>query len=635
MVFTGLRLLRSDMKAVLASVAVILGFVVESFATESKLLVPASGLVVSARSGTSVRPTDGGGYDIDNDGTYRWPGVEISREDGDVWDLSRVGVVEVVVSNRGDRAEMISADVFPLGANRDQVPLRSSLVPPGEIRLISVQLADSRLVTDVPVRLQGMTGVVRSQSAVSLNYGKTSKIEVFQCLPEGQLTKSQFSVLSVRTSFEAAKPKLIAATNFFPFVDRYGQLKHLEWPGKIHSDAELRRSRGVEEAWLDAHAESPIQDSDRFGGWSSGPKLRASGYFRTEKVGGKWWLVDPDGHLFFSLGVTCVYADNSTPITGREDYFEWVPDSTVPGWWFFEPEKRAMFNFIEHNELIKYGSDWKTHFAETAHRRFRSWGINTIGNWSHEYVWKLRRTPYVATIDCSSETRIRTDREGQFGRPVPDVFSPGFVADIRARLGALAAKIKDDPWCVGVFIDNELAWTSLSEPEPVAERYFSTIASEFKRALPNHLYLGCRFAWADDPVWRAASRHCDVVSFNFYERRPTKDLPSGSVDKPLIVGEFHFGALDRGMLGSACAPTFDQQERAHCFADFVNDCLDRQRIVGCHWFQYQDQALTGRLDGENLQIGFTSVCDVPYPELVASCRATAREMYLRRFSGRR
>ena len=28
--------------------------------------------------------------------------------------------------------------------------------------------------------------------------------------------------------------------DFFPFIDRYGQYRHSEWPAKVHSDAELR-----------------------------------------------------------------------------------------------------------------------------------------------------------------------------------------------------------------------------------------------------------------------------------------------------------------------------------------------------------------------------------------------------------
>ena len=44
-----------------------------------------------------------------------------------------------------------------------------------------------------------------------------------------------------------------------------------------------------------------------------------------------------------------------------------------------------------------------------------------------------------------------------------------------------------------------------------------------------------------------------------------------------------------------------------------------------------NQALTGRSDGENYQIGFLNVADVPYPELVQAARDVASTMYWRRY----
>ena len=49
--------------------------------------------------------------------------------------------------------------------------------------------------------------------------------------------------------------------------------------------------------------------------------------------------------------------------------------------------------------------------------------------------------------------------------------------------------------------------------------------------------------------------------------------------------------------------------------------------MGTHWFQYKDQATTGRGDGENYQIGFIDICDTPYPEIIAAARNTGDTMY--------
>ena len=50
-------------------------------------------------------------------------------------------------------------------------------------------------------------------------------------------------------------------------------------------------------------------------------------------------------------------------------------------------------------------------------------------------------------------------------------------------------------------------------------------------------------------------------------------------------------------------------------------------IVGTHWFQYGDQATTGRGDGENYQIGFLDVCDTPYEETIAASREVGSQLY--------
>jgi hypothetical protein len=71
------------------------------------------------------------------------------------------------------------------------------------------------------------------------------------------------------------------------------------------------------------------------------------------------------------------------------------------------------------------------------------------------------------------------------------------------------------------------------------------------------------------------------------------------------------------------------------YETYVNSVLDHPLFVGCHWFQYMDQPLTGRtLDGENYNIGFVTITDTPYPEMVAAARKTHSAMYRRRMKNR-
>jgi len=144
---------------------------------------------------------------------------------------------------------------------------------------------------------------------------------------------------------------------------------------------------------------------------------------------------------------------------------------------------------------------------------------------------------------------------------------------------------------------------------------------------PNQLYMGCRFAWVNDRAARAAGKFCDIVCYNRYRYSVEELRLPGEIDMPLIIGEFHFGALDRGMFHTGLRKTANQEDRADKYRDYVQGALRNPYIVGTHWFQYKDQATTGRGDGENYQIGFIDICDKPYPEIVRACREVGYNLY--------
>ena len=120
-----------------------------------------------------------------------------------------------------------------------------------------------------------------------------------------------------------------------------------------------------------------------------------------EKYEGKWWLVDPDGRLFWSHGIDCVRPSNGvTPITDREYLYADLPDTDSPfaefyggGAWaphnYYEGKTYRTYNFTSSNLLRKYGQDWYQAYAEITHRSLRSWGMNTIANWSSDGIRQL------------------------------------------------------------------------------------------------------------------------------------------------------------------------------------------------------------------------------------------------------
>jgi hypothetical protein len=624
-----------------------------------------------------------------------WPGLTLKAPQGR-WDLSPYELIALDVANRGREKATLRCRVDNPGADGTNHCVTDLItLDPGASGTLTVRIFPVPWKLDRPLELVGMRGF--PVHAGKLDTGDVTQLVLFADHPK---TDNAFEVDNIRAGGHVG---VLPTASFLPFIDELGQYLHQDWPGKTHSIEALVAAAKTEDEDLKAHLRP--KSWNKYGGWADGPRLKATGYFRVQKHKGKWWLVDPTGRLFWSHGIDCVRAANATPITNRERYFRGLPGPDTrfasfygkAGWaphgYYQDHAPYRTYDFTRANLLRKYGPDFDQVFADLAHRRLESWAVNTIANWSEPEIYLLRLTPYTATI--SYDARKLEGSQGYWGK-FYDVFDPSFATNLRQRLEQERGRTAGDPWCIGYFVHNELAWgddTSLalatlaspaSQPAKIvfledlkikygtieelnqtwgtshaswedllrsqqapdqakarpdleefytktAETYFSTIRRELKRVAPDQLYLGCRFAWVNDRAARAATKFCDVVSYNryTYSVADTK-LPDG-VDMPIIIGEFHFGALDRGLFHTGLRRTDSQQDRANKYTDYVRGALLNPYIVGTHWFQYLDQPTTGRGDGENYQIGFLDVCDRPYPEIVAAARNVGGSMYEYRF----
>ncbi len=487
---------------------------------------------------------------------------------------------------------------------------------------------------------------------------------------------------------------------FFPFIDKYGQFKFKEWEGKIHSDSDIKSAIEKEEKNL-AQNPSP-KNRNQFGGFENGKKFEATGHFYTKKIDGKWWLIDPTGALFWSHGVVRVTPSSAiTPLDNREFYFENLPDSLSEFAQFYETKDELLYpyylkrgikktyDFSAANIYRKYGKQWREKYADMAHRRLKSWGLNTIANSSDSSIFMMRRTPYIDRFELKPPEVPALDGVKSQWWPFPDVFSKEFELSLENNL----LKRKDqlnDAWCLGFFVDNEIHWgnpTTLATNailtpksvtkkvfserlkskykdieklnsawktsyknwedflksdeipenvsqddliefnEEITETYFKKIRDAIKKFAPNKLYMGCRFAGSNKNVIEIGAKYCDIISYNIY-RDDLKwlKLPDG-VDKPIMIGEFHFGSTDRGPFHPSLIHRANQKERAKAYYDYVHSALKHPNVVGTHWHQFSDQAATGRFDGENFQVGFTDVADNPYPETIEKIREIGYKLY--------
>lgn len=433
-----------------------------------------------------------------------------------------------------------------------------------------------------------------------------------------------------------------------PVVDSFGQWVPEEWPGKAENLHELHRAWEAESHLLAASPRRPT----RFGGYA-GHRVEGSGFFRVEKIAERWWFVDPEGFLFFSAGVNCVSPHSFTPVSGREDFFAEMtpaPFRQVSG----RGGKEAV-SFAGWNVARRLGENWEEQWRDYALRRMDAWGLNTIGNWSDTGLPALRRMPYVFTMQpWDSQTSLMG---------MPDIYAPDFADRVEELARAQCTARKEDPWLLGYFIGNEPAWphrealfcqTLLEGPaipmraaleehlragdsaercvafvHQTFERFLELVCAAMRRHDSNHLNLGIRLdASSPEAVIRMA-RIFDVYSHNIYSYEPGTaflDRLHELTGKPIVIGEFHFGAPGRGMDAGLCL-TLNEEEKAAAYRYYVENGAAHPALIGTHWFQWVDQPATGRFDGENYNIGLVDVTDRPYPAMVAALQATHARLY--------
>lgn len=453
----------------------------------------------------------------------------------------------------------------------------------------------------------------------------------------------------------------------YPLVDELGQWIPAEWPGKAKTLDDLKAAWSEEEAAL----KPGDFNISKYGGFLN-TKTKATGFFRVEKIDGKWWFVDPEGHLFFSTG-SCGIGPRSelSRVQGREYIFAALPpasltsvnppagaQATPPSGTVANqlPRRRGGPSFYVWNLSRRYGQDWDQKWLDLTIRRMLSWGINTAGNWSDATLGNSHNITYAATLNGWG---IETGVMG-----LPDVYAPDYAANVDAAAKRQCAPRKDDPWLLGYFIGNEQPWpgretdlintilagketpmqtelkkflTSGDTPERRKEfayntftKFLSTVSKAIKKYDPNHLNIGIRYGGnPPDDIIKASKGYFDVFSLNVYGYSVNQNTMKKIADftgLPIIIGEFHFGTPGRG-LAPGLAQTVSQEERGVAYRYYVENAAANPNLIGTHWFQWLDQPSTGRNDGENYNIGFVDVTDRPYPELVNAAKETFKRLF--------
>ncbi len=259
--------------------------------------------------------------------------------------------------------------------------------------------------------------------------------------------KPQFEVAAVYLTEELPEPYPAPEK---PVVDELGQWTAKDWPGKTKNENELTKM--LNEQFTGSDVSSIPKNRSKYGGWKE-KQFEATGFFRTHNDGKRWWLVDPEGYAFVSVGVDCIRDNVSGLISGQENLFKWLPDSTDELYRdaYSARGEFVMADFYRINLMRTFGEKWRENWEKITTSQIRELGINTIGNWSDIEYARNAGVPYVLPLSNFPSAKV------QLYRDFPDVFSDEYAENAKIFAQQLN-DFKNDRWLIGYFLRNEPHW---------------------------------------------------------------------------------------------------------------------------------------------------------------------------------
>lgn len=356
----------------------------------------------------------------------------------------------------------------------------------------------------------------------------------------------------------------------------------------------------------------------KYGGFINGQRYTATGFYYMKCIDGRWWFIDPEGYLFYNMGVSAIMpGDSEAENTGR-------------------------------NSVYGNYENW----ASGTTRELKELGFNTAGGWSDIDRLINAENPMAQTcIVYFLKTymgKIGLDNSSggstTFSSGALNVFDPDFETFCDEWAKENMPKYKDNPNLIGWLSDNELpatqslldiylnldvndarnaysyatAWewlrsrTGKSTPDMndvtdeiredfrdfVYDRYFNVVSTAIKKYDPNHLYMGCRLTnegYSSRGVVAAAGRYCDVITLNYYgawtpEDQFTDRWKQWSDDTPFLVTEWYAMAYDSGLacISGAGYRVPTQADRGKFYQNYALGLMETKNCVGFDWFKYMD-----------------------------------------------
>ena len=375
---------------------------------------------------------------------------------------------------------------------------------------------------------------------------------------------------------------------------------------------------------------------DKYGGWE-GMKGKSTGWFHTEKINGRWWIITPQGNIFWSIGVYSVR-------------FGGIPETGTG--------KRAYRDAC----MKKYGSEKE--WARVTKIKLKNWGFNTLGDWSSVTVMNTPGIAYVIGIDKSTKAP-NVIAKGHYGY-FPDVFDARFAQgareEVKKKLGWYTFAV-NDPWLLGYFLADEPSWygskgrrgslvddfirlggsrpgkiawvnfiksrysdiarlnnawkthfknwnelllagriadnqntrkDKLGFLEVIAEKFSGVLSHALREFDKNHMILGTRPSRLYPEVVEGVGKHLDIFSMSAYGLNQGYEISPKFSETIKLVYKYSHKPIMLGVLISAQDTGLPygivktQKDRGISYWRYLAKAAQNPDIVGMHWFQYFD-----------------------------------------------
>lgn len=356
---------------------------------------------------------------------------------------------------------------------------------------------------------------------------------------------------------------------------------------------------------------------DRYGGTTL-VRREATGFFRTEKMGGRWYFITPDGHPYIALGGNHIgsylrtqaadggllarHADD--PEQAAEALLKSLGELGLNAGDAYQPDDRfsrrlpwvESFHYLPGTNAKKFNvfdpevvANVKAHVTGVCETiADNPWVIGVAGpdlpKWDLGYVHPYRIDKPGSTARTGYEGFLKTRHESieslnsAYGRRFADWEDLAEKPRLNFEIKTVAAQADED------------AFLAL-----IADRHFAIVREAAKAGAPNHLYLGERtqLRVVPEQVLKAMGEHIDVFCTQSLIRLPQSppewqifqrehyDSEFDLVGKPMVIIDWAAPfTLSENPVKTDYGILKPEEESGREAAQFVHDAFEPPYMVG-------------------------------------------------------